>query len=161
MKTLVTKRLTPENVEMFGKAIKVDDTLTLNAGEHKYVGQLTILSCEDSLQVGIHSAGNQGFVVSQLEQHADTPELLAALKGDFIVPVTNSIEVEGKQVPDMANISAIRVNQGEGIVFEKGVWHWSPYPAGDYCDVLVIFKKDTPDNDFISFKLEEEIRIIP
>ena len=25
MKTLVTKRLTPENVEMFGKAIKVDD----------------------------------------------------------------------------------------------------------------------------------------
>lgn len=162
MKTIAAERLTPENVELFGKAIKIDGPSIMDMQEDaKYWGPLAIMSCEESMQIGIHTGKNIDFVVSKLEHHAETPELLVALKGDFITPVTISVEKDGKLVPDLTKLKIIRVNQGESILFNEGVWHWSPYPVGDSCEVLVVFKKDTPDKDFISYELKEKIKMLP
>jgi ureidoglycolate hydrolase len=125
-----------------------------------YYGQLAIMQCTGSIQLGICVAKRRENVVEELEQHVKSQELLAALKGDFLVPVSPSVTVEGKAVPDMERVAAFRVNQGDGILFDAGVWHWTPYPVGDQCDVLVGFKTDTPKNDFVANRLKEKFVIV-
>jgi len=160
MKTIVARHVSPENFKEFGKAVLVSDAYKPDAQSEiqTYYGQLAVMKC-DSIQIGICVAKSRPFIVDELEQHAKTAELLAALKGDFITPVATSVVIGGKERPDMENIKAVRVNQGEGIVFNEGIWHWTPYAATDTCDVLVGFKTGTPQNDFISCKLEESIEI--
>ncbi len=159
MKTIKALRLTQDRFSDFGRAVCIDDSTVpdVQSDIQTYYGKLASLECGGSMQVGICVAKSRPYIVDEMEQHADSSELLAALKGDFVTPVTRSIEIDGKQVPDMDNIAAIRVNQGEGVVFNAGVWHWSPYAVTETCDVLVIFKTDTPANDFISYKLDNAI----
>ena len=161
MKTIKAMRLTQDNFSGFGRAVCIDDGTVPDAQSsiQTYYGKLASLECDGSMQVGICVAKNRPYTVDEMEQHADSPELLAALKGDFVTPVTTSIDIGGKQAPDIDNIKAVRVNQGEAIVFDAGIWHWTPYAVSEMCDVLVIFKTDTPSNDFISYKLDDAVSI--
>lgn len=161
MQRIKAQHVTPENFQAFGKVISVmaksqPDT---ESDIQMFYGQLAMMQCQGSIELGICVAKNRAFVVDTLEQHAETAELLAALRGDFITPVTTSVMIDGKQCPDMEKITAVRVNQGEGVVFDKGIWHWTPYAVTESCDVLVAFKTDTPKNDFIANKLTTEITI--
>jgi ureidoglycolate hydrolase len=161
MKRVVSQHVTPENFRRFGKVIAVlPDVKPDGQSEiQTYYGKLAIMKCENSIQLGICVAVKRENVVDELEQHVETQELLAALKGDFLVPVTASVVVNGKARPDMDKMIAVRVNQGEGIVFDEGIWHWTPYPVTPTSDVLVGFKTNTPKNDFVSCKLEEKFVI--
>ena len=163
MKTISAKRLTPEALEAFGKAIKVFDGTAPDVDNEleTYCGQLGIMDCHGVAQVGIYSGKQRGFKAGKLEQHRESPELLAALSGDFVTLVTSSVEVNGRTVPDESKMAAIRVDQGEAVLFDDGTWHWSPYPVGEKCDVLVVFKKDTPRDDYITAELEEPVTIVP
>ena len=161
MKTIKAMRLTEDNFAEYGSAVYVDGEREPDAQSdiQTYFGQLAVMPCSGAMQVGICVAKNRAFVVDELEQHINTPELLAALKGEFIVPVTSSLNIDGRVLPDIENIKAVRVGQGQGVVFDSGMWHWTPYAVTDTCDVLVIFKKDTPKDDFITYKLENEVNI--
>ncbi len=161
MKTIKAQRVTPENFQAFGKVISVTAKAEPDAQSdiQTFYGQLAVMECQGSVELGICVAKNRAFVVDTLEQHTETAELLAALRGDFITPVTSSVAVDGKQYPDMEKVVAVRVNQGEGVVFDEGIWHWTPYAVTETCDVLVVFKTDTPKNDFTGSSLSEEIII--
>ena len=161
MQKIKAQHVTPENFKAFGKVISVaaksqPDT---QSDIQTFYGQLALMECHGSIEFGVCVAKNRAFVVDTLEQHAETAELLAALRGDFITPVTTSVMIDGKEYPDMEQIVAVRVNQGEGVVFDKGIWHWTPYAVTESCDVLVAFKTDTPKNDFIASNLSNEIII--
>lgn len=161
MKTVKAKRISPEVMEGLGKAVCITAETKPDAETdiQSYYGQLAIMNCEDAIQIGICVAKNREYVVDEMEQHVQTSELLFAVKGDFVTAVAPSVEVSGTLRPDMDNVKAVRVNQGEGIFFDESVWHWTPYAITPTCDVLVAFKKDTPKNDFISCKLEEAFRM--
>lgn len=163
MKTVKAIHISPEVMKGLGKAVCVTGETKPNAQTdiQSYFGQLAIMKCEDAVQIGVCIAKNREYIVEELEQHVNTAELLAAMKGDFITPVTSSIVVDGKLCPDMSKVIAVRVNQGEGIFFDEGVWHWTPYAVTPTCDVLVVFRKDTPQNDFISCKLSESFSMEP
>jgi ureidoglycolate hydrolase len=161
MKTIKAQRVTPENFQAFGKVVSVTAKAEPAAQSdiQTFYGQLAVMKCQGSVELGICVAKNRAFVVDTLEQHTETAELLAALRDDFIVPVTTSVVIDGKQYPDMEKVAAVRVNQGEGVVFDEGIWHWTPYAVTETCDVLVVFKTDTPKNDFTGSRLSEEITI--
>jgi ureidoglycolate hydrolase len=161
MKTIKAQHVSNEILDGLGRAICVPagikpDTQT---DIQTYYGQLAIMRCYSALQLGICVARNREYVVAELERHAKTAELLAALKGDFVTLAAPSAESGGKLCPDIARAVAVHVNQGEGVFFDEGVWHWTPYAITPECDVLVAFKKDTPKNDFISCKLDEPVRM--
>jgi len=162
MKKVFAEHVTPDGFKKFGKVIAVfpDRAPDAQSEIQTYYGQLAIMQCTDSIQLGICVAKKRENIVEELEQHVESPELLAALRGDFLVPVAPSITVDGKAVPDVEHAVAFRVNQGEGILFDVGVWHWTPYPVGESCDVLVGFKTDTPKNDFIASGLKEKFVIV-
>ncbi|MGE5494157.1 MAG: ureidoglycolate lyase [Burkholderiales bacterium] len=159
MITVKARRISPDVMEGLGKAvcISADTKPDAQTDIQTFYGQLAIMNCEDAIQIGVCVAKNRKYVVDEMERHANTSELLFAIKGDFVTAVTSSAEVDGKLCPDLDKVMAVRVNQGEGIFFNEGVWHWTPYAITPTCDVLVIFKKDTPKNDFISCRLEKTI----
>jgi ureidoglycolate hydrolase len=161
MITIKASHISPEIMQGLGKAVLItpDTKPDAETDIQSYYGQLAIMNCTDAVQIGICVAKNREFVVDELEQHAQTSELLFAAKGDFVTAVAPSIVVEGKERPDIDRAIAIRVNQGEGVFFDEGIWHWTPYAITPTCDVLVVFQKDTPKNDFISCKLKESIRM--
>ncbi len=161
MKTLKAKHISPEVMEGLGKAVCVTAQTKPDAVTdiQSYYGQLAIMKCDDAIQIGICVAKNREYIVDEMEQHAQTSELLFAVKGDFVTAVAPSVQVNGELRPDTDKAIAVRVNQGEGIFFDEGVWHWTPYAITPACDVLVAFKKDTPKNDFISCRLDEAIRM--
>lgn len=161
MKTIKAQHVTPENFKEFGKVISTTAKVEPDAQSdiQTIYGQLAIIKCSESIEFGICVAKKRDLVVDMLEQHVKTEELLAAISGDFITPVTSSIEINGMLSPDLDKVIAVRVNQGEGVVFDKGMWHWTPYAVTETCDVLVAFKTDTPKNDFISKELTEKLKI--
>ncbi len=160
MKTLKAVDVSNDNFAPFGSVIKVTGALKSDAQNEiqTYYGKLAIMN-ESGIQLGICVAKNRPYEVTQMEQHVETKELLAALKGSFVTPVAPSKMVDGKQVPDLDKAIAVKVNQGEGVVFDVGIWHWTPYAITETCDVLVGFKTDTPQNDFIAERTEDRILI--
>jgi ureidoglycolate hydrolase len=161
MKTIKVRHISNEIFEGLGRAVCVTEDTKPDAKNdiQTYYGQLAIMQCTGAIQLGICIAKNREYVVDELEQHAKTAELLAALKGDFVTLAAPSVEADGKLCPDIDKAVAVRVNQGEGIFFDEGVWHWTPYAITPTCDVLVAFKKDTPKDDFIAYKLDEPVRM--
>ncbi|MFY9130463.1 MAG: ureidoglycolate lyase [Saccharofermentanales bacterium] len=161
MRTIRAIHVSPEVMADFGRAIRVTPDVCPDAESEiqTYYGQLAIMESSDAVQIGICVAKRRPFVVSELEYHGQTAELLFAARGDFVVPVTGSVEVDGVKRPDLEGLTAVRVNQGEGIFFDKEVWHWTPYPLASTSDVLVVFKKETPALDFISFKFDEHVEM--
>lgn len=122
-----------------------------------FYGKLGIMECKEAIEFGLCIAKNRPIRITQLEQHAKSSELLVALSGDFISPVSPSIIKDGRMIPDIDKVIAVRVNQGEGIIFNVGIWHWTPYPVEDTATILVAFKKNTPEEDFILENLSDEL----
>ncbi len=161
MKTVKAQHVSNELLKDMGKAIRItaDTKPDAQSDIQTYYGQLALMQCTGEIQIGICVAKNREYIVNELERHAETAELLVALKGDFVTAVAPSIEVGGRLCPDMNKVIAVRVNEGEGVFFKEDVWHWTPYAITPGCDVLVAFKKDTPKNDFLAYQLDEPIKM--
>lgn len=121
-----------------------------------FYGQLGLLSCEGPTEFGICTYKKRALTIEHLEQHGNTQELLYAIDDDFIIPVAPPLN----NAPDLDNMVAIRVHRSEGIIFEKGIWHWVPYPLKDESFALVGFAKDTAKNDLVVFDLDEQIVMV-
>lgn len=159
MKTIKAVQANADNFKEYGMVIAVPDAGLREASDQSeiqtFFGKLGIMLCEGSTEIGICVANKRDNVVTQLEQHVNTQELLLAIKGDFITPVATSIMVDGKLQPDLNKANAIRVSQGQGILFNEGIWHWTPFPTGETVTVLVVFKNNTPQQDFTCVDLTE------
>lgn len=164
MKTLKVSYVTLENFSDIGQFIQipVEGSLipTTQSSFFKYYGGLGIMDCHGVTEIGICTFKKREFIVDQLEQHAQTPELLYALDGDFIMPVAPVIHQNGATYPDLSKIRAIRVRQYEGVIFKDGMWHWAPYPLKETSSVIVGFKKDTGTTDIIIRDLAEKFQMV-
>ena len=163
MRKITAVHASSEKFNDFGSFIAVSDNQMIKPSAESdiqtFFGKLGIMECKDAIELGICIAKKRSIKVTEMEQHAKTSELLVALNGDFIAPVAPSILKDGKLVPDFDKAIAIRVNQGEGVLFNIGVWHWTPYPVNDTATVLVAFKENTPKEDFISAIWSSELVI--
>lgn len=161
MKKIKVNHVNPNNFIDLGEIIALpksnEKKPTAQSEIQTFFGKLGIMKCCDAVEYGICIAKKRELKIVELEQHAKTEELLFAIEGDFITPVAPSIHKEGQICPDIERITAIRVNQGEGVIFGEGIWHWTPFPVDQTSMILVAFKENTPQQDFIAFNLEEEI----
>ena len=120
-----------------------------------YHGVLGLMDCAGPMQVGMYYSEDKSRTISQLEQHQGTQEFLLAVEGAFIIPAATSCEENGKRCPNMEDIAVFLVRQGEGLIFDKGIWHTSPIPAGESCTVMVAFKHNTPAKDVILYDCDD------
>jgi len=134
---------------------------TLQSSFFKHYAELGFIDCGGAVEFGITTFKKREFKVDKLEQHAKTPELLYAIDSDFIMPVASIIYKDGESFPDLAKIKAIKVNQGEGVIFDDGIWHWAPYPYDkEVSSVLVGFKKGTCHDDIIIRDLKKKYLMV-
>ena len=133
---------------------------TLESPFFKFYGGLGFMEFSGPMELGVCTFKNRDSVVEELEQHARTQELLFAIDGDFIMPVAPIERRNGGEWPDLSRITAIRVRQGEGVIFHRGIWHWAPFPLQPISSVIVGFAKDTAENDLVTRKLAETFRLL-
>lgn len=165
MEDLLIKEVTPELVKGLGVIIKIpkegERKPTLETPFFKHYAELGFLDCNDIVEFGITTFKKREFKVDKLEQHVKTPELLYAIDGAFVMPVAPIIYKDGEAYPDLEKIIAIKVGQGEGVIFDDGIWHWAPYPCDkEISSVLVGFKKGTCYDDIIIKDLDEKYLMV-
>ena len=160
---LVAKRVNKENFAHMGQVIAIPQRSevkpSLEGDGFWHVGELAFIDTYGPLEFGITTFDVRPKVTSCLEQHAKTPEMLLALDGPFVMPVAPMIEVEGKQEIDLSRLSAIYVEQGQGVIFKDGYWHWAPFPIERSSSVLVGFKPMTWADDIVIKDLPESVEI--
>lgn len=160
---LKVQNVTKENFAHIGQVIQIPDvehTPAQHSGDgFVHHAELAFIHTEDPLEFGITTFSKRPLKTIELEQHAKTEELLLAMDGPFVMPVAPKMVVDGKEAPDLSQLMAIYVKQGEGVIFNKGNFHWAPFTLGERTSVLVGFEPKTWANDIIIFRLEEAIEI--
>jgi ureidoglycolate hydrolase len=122
-----------------------------------FYASLGVLDSGMPLEFGICTFKKRELIIEQLEQHIMTQELLFAVDDDFIMPVTSNLQSNGKNIPDLENLLAVRILRGEGVIFHRGTWHWVPYSYKEVSFALVGFTKDTAKNDLTIHTLATKI----
>jgi hypothetical protein len=130
---------------------------TLESEAFKFYGGIALMNIKNVFELGICVFNQRALETDQLEQHAQTQEMLFAIDGDFIMPVAPIIQKNGEPWPDLDSVVAIRVPMGQGVVFNKGIWHWAPFPLKARASVIVGFEQDTADKDLVIRNLDSRI----
>ena len=96
------------------------------------------------------------MIVSKMEHHARTSEILVAVKNDFVLCVAPANE----QKVEIDKIKAFKVKQGSVLVMSRACWHWIPFPLNNRnAEVLVIFRDKTGNDDLVYADLPEDVEI--
>ena len=119
-------------------------------------------SLSDKVSLGnLSSAGflvcaRRDMILSKMERHTETMEMLVSLKGDSVI----CLALPGAK-PKPETIKAVRFPQGKALAMYPGIWHWIPYPLQDEPSrCLVVFKERTGENDLELSELNESIRLV-
>jgi ureidoglycolate lyase len=95
------------------------------------------------------------FICNNFECHKNTSEAMIPISGQSIVLV--AANNPAANLPDRDTIKAFFVDGTKGFNFKPGVWHWLPYPLSNQASFILVFKKDTPDEDLYIVDLNEKL----
>ncbi len=123
----------------------------------EFYGELGLIECRGQLEIGICVFHKRPPVLDQMEMHEHTQELLYAIDDDFIAVAAPG--EAGGGAPLLSELVALRVKRGEGLLFQKGVWHWAPFPFAAESFALVGFARGTATTDMIVRDLGRKITI--
>ncbi len=93
-------------------------------------------------------------MLTKMEHHTETPELVVPMNGEGVVVV---VAPEGEMAED--EIKAFYLEKGKGVILNTGVRHFIPYPTGDNTDCLIVFKNATGANDLVWEDLTDTVQI--
>jgi ureidoglycolate hydrolase len=145
---LSTNLLDRQSFIPFGKVLKVperapDDSVVT----HNYWDSEIVWS--GSTSVNNLVVKQRAFILSQMERHKDTLEMLILQEGTCFIAVAPA------GVFSVDKIKVFKMNPGDVVCLEAGVWHDLPFCLGQNASFLVIFKNGTPKNDLEFVKLSE------
>ena len=157
MKQLNVKPLTANEFSTFGHILSDRGAQLAPAEGFAYGLTLADLPMSEHLCIGLLVCEHRPAVVSKLERHVKTAEILAALEGDSLLCVAaGGLEKDALA----AGAAAFHVPQGAALVMRPGTWHWIPFPVGDRSSrFLVIFRKETGEDDLDYAELFEPLEI--
>ena len=95
-----------------------------------------------SVDVGIMRVRERAPTFVEMERHHRTSELLVALDGDLLVPLTT-----GEETPDLEQLEVVVIAQGTGVLIYNSVWHAIPYSPTAPTTCMVVFRSGTAEED--------------
>ena len=131
------------NFSKYGKVVSTPSGKPTSEGDdYRFWSDITDYEIEGETEIGICVVYKQGSdVISMVERHLRTPEILIPIDAPFILPVMK----EGEDKNDMEFFEA---GIGEALVIDKGIWHGPCLPIGrNKSSYFVIFRKNTPSED--------------
>lgn len=146
-------RLNPENVKPYGKFIAKESFPKQEDGaDFTWYG--TVDEIDGCAAINLCSMKKHAYTLNTLEYHQNTKEALVAIHGSGVI-----LALAEKGEFSQHNIRAFYMGPGEGIIFDKGVYHSTPYPVGDETTLLVVFLQNTGENDLHFKHMETELTI--
>jgi len=125
----------------------------------EFYGELGLMKVPGEMELGICVFHKRPLVQEQMERHLSTQELLYAIDDDFIAVAAPG--GPGAKAPLASELVALEVRRGEGLLFQKGCWHWAPYPFAKESFALVGFSRGTATADMDIQPLGREITLSP
>ncbi len=161
MKELQVKQLTVNNFKPFGQILSPLNGAVPDADGPEFACYSTLDAEElgEKRIVANLICKKRDYILSKLERHTGTSEILAALDGDsFLCAAPPKTDPSNCSVED---ISVFLIRQGDTVMMNTGVWHWIPYPVSVPCvRFLLMFKEKTGENDLEIKALPEKILIM-
>lgn len=141
------QRASSGSFRKFGTYVAASEGTPIEAGGFfSYKEKAGLMEIGGPVSVGVLKLVERPLEFSELERHVATPEMLVALEGDVVFPLAPANAPHS--APEAGAIEAFRLNQGEAVIMEAGVWHGLPFPLHGQAVLLVVFKEGTPDHDF-------------
>lgn len=121
--------------------------------------EIAFLDTHGPVEWGMLFFRKRPLTMEQMERHIGTPEMVVALDGPIIVPIAPVTQIDGREVPDMSQLTAIYIDQGQGMILDDGQFHWAPFPINETASVLIGFKPKTWADNIIMEPLQEAVEI--
>lgn len=154
VKEIKFKVLTKENFKLFGSIIEgLGKTPTISNEELDYWGSIRKLDIRNPC-VSFLTVKRRDFEIDKLERHVNITEVFIPLEGVSIFPMAPPGEI----IP-LENVNAFLLDGSKGIVMEKGVWHYPPFPITEKATFAVILDERTIDEDLEIRDIRPPIKI--
>ncbi len=147
MNQIRCQRISPDDFTPFGSTAKPPSGPALAADEtFKYWSDVASYRIDGETEIGYCTVySQQEDVVTWMERHDRTPEILIPIDRPFVLPVMS----------DGGDVHAFRAEPGEAVVINRGVWHSACKPVdGREASYFVIFRRGTPQEDVIKKDIE-------
>jgi ureidoglycolate hydrolase len=156
MEKIRTVALTPENVAPYGSMITRKSRGPSNpGGDFTWFGEIDAMQ-NFVTQFNLCAMKRHDFLLSQMELHENTKEALVVLDSEGIL-----LALAPKGEFDQSKVLSFFIPRGEGIVFDKGTYHSTPYPVADETTMLIVFEADTGRKDLRLIELSQAMEIEP
>ncbi|HUY61596.1 MAG TPA: ureidoglycolate lyase [Candidatus Dormibacteraeota bacterium] len=109
----------------------------------------------DGAEVGWCRVVRRPALVTRLERHRRSAELMAPIDGDMVVPVAAP---SGAHDPPSGAVG-ILVRVGEALVVHRSVWHWAAFPVREASAYWVLFRQGTSSQDVETRDLDQPVRL--
>jgi len=153
------EKISKETFEEFGQIIEmpVQSEPTVAVETVTFWKQQAMFAIDGDIEVGVLKVKKMAMVFDELENHFKTATGLICLDGDCVIGVTQPSD----EVPLASDIKAFLVPQGQLFVLAEKCWHTATYPVDkDEITLLVLFKKDSLDNDTVFEAINESCQLV-
>ena len=150
--SIKSQPLKAENFKRFGKIVLLPDNKPTSEDKtYKFWSDIANYHIDGYTEIGLCTVYKQdSIMINGMEKHIETPEILIPADAPFILP----LQKDGDDY-----LEAFKVNPGEAVVIDPGIWHGACIPLGiSECTYFVIFKQGTPHKD-VYFKDIDPIEI--
>ena len=124
---------------------------------------MEVLHTSHSTDIGFSmvSAMKRPFIITSLEHHSHTGEVIFPLDGDVLINVAAATRHE--RIPadiPIDNQEVFRIPKHTMVILHKGVWHSAPFAFGSDCvSIMVVTPERTYANDCFHYIFPEEDKI--
>lgn len=155
MSTIKAEHITEPGFASFGKIVTAPKAApTSQAADYKFWSDLADYHIQGETEIGLCTVYAQPKQeITGVERHMRTPEILIPIDAPFVLPLYD--DARGKA-------EAFRVNIGEAVVINTGVWHGACLPVGKReTTYFVIFRKGTPHEDVMKKPIDPVQILMP
>lgn len=124
--------------------------------EITYWGRVAQVNMSERLSTGIMLAHDRDHVITQMERHVNTSEILIAVEGDSVICFAAPSGTDGP----IGDVTAFAVKKGDAIAMFEGTWHWAAFPCQTSSSkFIVIFANGTETADLETKETPESILV--
>ena len=159
------QKLTPDAFAPYGKVIEApeDDSQTVAEDRYTFWPEVACVSCgSGALQLGISRLFSRPLRTCVMERQLSTQVMIVPMTGPILILCAKAGSLDPQETVPYRKAEAFVVRRDQGVVIDRGVWHWTPMPLGGDGDVLFCTEKKPVDNGVVkqSFPRGEALEIL-
>ena len=142
MTSVQLQRATTDSFSPYGTVVRLPEAApTAATSQFSFWSEIAHYHIVGETEIGLCKVHQQpSNRVTWVERHVRTPEILVPFDSAIMLPVAGGVSAE--------TVEAFRIEVGEAVVINTGVWHSACHPTGaGSATYFVIFRRGTPRDD--------------